>query len=365
LQPYHREDPAPDVIGDDRIGPVTEFSQRLGNGLARGLRRHARAVLIVLGLAAVAVTAIILTAPKPALQPARAGGVFASGTAHGHLWRLAVQDIADPGYRCLPAITLNGTDADPVYPLARTGAAVTVGPSAPGVGFAFVELPAASFGVTVNGRHVPGVYVTACGYRYRLTGFAYPLPGPPRITLDDQPTGETVVLPLLTFGLPAVADESDGLWINTGTVPGPTAWQLLAQGELVGRPWTIRVQFGSNGDCYQYSSPGFDQVGACGPVGTPSGPETLMALPLSLPGASAGTTGYGVQVSPGTARLRAVFSDGSVMVVTPRVVAGRRYAAFVVPPSHHLDRLVWLDAAGRVIASTAAVPPFGYIQVQT
>ncbi len=363
MQPYHREDPAPDIIGDDRIGPVTEFSQRLGNGLARGLRRHKRAVLIVLGLAAVAVTTFILTAPKPALQSARAGGVFASGTVDGHSWRLAVQDIADPGYRCLPAITLNGTDADPVYPLARTGAAVTLGSSVPGVGFGFVELPAASFGATVNGRQVPGVEVTACGYRYRLTGFAYPLPGPPRITLGGQLTSKTVTLPLVTFGSPGVTD-SPGLWINTGTVPGPTAWQSLAQGDLVGRSWIIQVQFGSNGDCYQYSSPGFDQVGGCGPVGTPGGPETLMALPLGLPGASAGTTGYGVQVSPGTARLQAVFSDGTVTVMTPRVVAGRKYVAFVVPPSHHLNRLVWLDAAGRAIASTAAAPPFGYIQFQ-
>src|ERR1039457_3913901 len=34
---------------------------------------------------------------------ASSSGVFASGTADGHAWRLAVQDIADPGYRCLPA----------------------------------------------------------------------------------------------------------------------------------------------------------------------------------------------------------------------------------------------------------------------
>ena len=36
-------------------------------------------------------------------------------------WRLAVQDIADPGYACVPAITVNGTDADPCTPDPVTG----------------------------------------------------------------------------------------------------------------------------------------------------------------------------------------------------------------------------------------------------
>ena len=30
------------------------------------------------------------------------GGVFASGTANGRVWRLAAVNLADPGYRCLP-----------------------------------------------------------------------------------------------------------------------------------------------------------------------------------------------------------------------------------------------------------------------
>ena len=63
------------------------------------------------------------------------GGVIAHGTADGHQWRLAVQDIADPGYTCLAAITINGTDADPVYPDPGTGAAVALGSSLPGIGF--------------------------------------------------------------------------------------------------------------------------------------------------------------------------------------------------------------------------------------
>ena len=72
----------------------------------------------IIALAALTATGSARTAgPAPApLSPVAPGGVIARGTADGHPWRLAVQDIADPGYSCLPAITINGTDADPVYP---------------------------------------------------------------------------------------------------------------------------------------------------------------------------------------------------------------------------------------------------------
>ena len=38
-------------------------------------------------------------------------------------------------------------------------------------------------------------------------------------------------------------------------------------------------------------------------------------------------------------------SDGSTQLVTPRVAADRRYAAFVIGTSLRLERLTWLDAA--------------------
>jgi hypothetical protein len=50
--------------------------------------------------------------------------------------------------------------------------------------------------------------------------------------------------------------------------------------------------------------------------------------------------------------------------VTPRVVNGRRYAAFAVGTSLRLKRLTWLNAAGAEIASTTALPQFGYTQFQ-
>jgi len=90
-----------------------------------------------------------------------------------------------------------------------------------------------------------------------------------------------------------------------------------------------------------------------------------MALPSSYPPVKVnGPTGYAVQVSPATAHLRATASDGSTQLVTPRVVDGRKYAAFVVGTSLRLDRLTWLDAAGQEIASTTALPRSGYTQFQ-
>ena len=75
----------------------------------RGVRLR-RAGAAVGALALAGIVAVTSLAPRgsqpPAVPPAApavtAGpdGVFASGTADGHPWRLAVQNIADPGYRC-------------------------------------------------------------------------------------------------------------------------------------------------------------------------------------------------------------------------------------------------------------------------
>jgi len=105
-------------------------------------------------------------------------------------------------------------------------------------------------------------------------------------------------------------------------------------------------------------------MGYCGPVGTPDGAETIMALPLGFPDSGTGATGYAVEVSPGTAHLEAFLSNGSSELATPRVVDGRKYAAFIVPDPLGLSRLTWLDAAGRIIASTTALPQYGYVQFQ-
>ena len=341
---------------------------RRGNGIRL---RRAGAAVVGVGLAGIiAVTTLALhDGRQPASPvvaptgPAAPDGVFARGTVDGHTWRMAVQDIADPGYRCLPAITLNGTDADPVYPNAGNVGVVTLGPAFRGIGFGFIQLPASISGITVNGRlHVPAVIAAVCGYRYHVAGFAYPLDQALRVTVGHPPPGWPTVFPVTQPPPPGTTPQADGLWINTYFVHGETAFGLLASGNLSGQEWSIRVVFGPDGDCYAFNGNGY-QMGYCGPVGTPDGAETIMALPLGFPNGS-GATGYAVQVSPATAHLRAVLSDGTSELATPRVIDGRKYVAFIVPGTLGLSRLTWLDAAGRVIASTTALPPYGYVQFQ-
>src|SRR5580700_4213928 len=261
----------------------------------RGVRlRRAGAAAGTLALAGiVAVTGLALRGSQlPAVPPAApaitAGpdGVFASGTADGRPWRLAVQNIADPGYRCLPAVVLNGTDADPVYPAPGNAASVGLGQAVRGVAFAFIQLPDRVGGVIVNGhQNVPAVIVNACGYRYRLVGFSYSLAGALRITLAKPYPGWSADVFVPTLTTPGGSTQAEGLWINTYTytAPGVTTSATLASGTLPGgQGWIIKLQFGPGGDCYEFAqnSLGSAQIGYCGPVSTPAGPETIMALPL-------------------------------------------------------------------------------------
>jgi hypothetical protein len=157
--------------------------------------------------------------------------------------------------------------------------------------------------------------------------------------------------------------QTDGMWNNVGTTGAEAASAVLASGQ----DWSLRLLFGPGGDSYEFNakSPNNPDMGSCGPISTPDGPETIMSLPLSYPpGANNAATGYALQVSPVTAHLRATLSDGSTQLVTPRMVNGRRYAAFVVGTSLRLERLTWLNAAGNAFASTTALPRFGYTQFQ-
>jgi hypothetical protein len=327
----------------------------------------------VIALAALAANGGARTAgPAPVpLGPVTPGGLIAHGTADGHQWRLAVQDIADPGYSCLPAVTINGTDADPVYPDQGTAAVVALGSALPGVGFAFVQLPAGATGIVADGDvNVPAVTVAACGLRYHVAGFAYPLARPLQVTVANPPPGRRPVftMPVVSTQPPSTrtTPESPGLWINTSSALGEADSSALAWGTLPdGQDWVIKLQFGTGGDCYELlgsSSLGSAQMGYCGPVSTPDGPETIMALPLGFPDPGTGATGYAVQVSPGTYRLTATLSNGSAESAAFCIVDGRKYAAFIVPGPLRLAKLTWYDARDRVIASTTALPRYGYGQ---
>ena len=96
----------------------------------RGVRARRRAlaagttILTVLAVVAAAHLNGRATAPPVTLNqpnPAAPGGVFASGTADGKPWALAVRNIAAaPGTRwCLPAVMLNGHSGDVLFKGAR------------------------------------------------------------------------------------------------------------------------------------------------------------------------------------------------------------------------------------------------------
>lgn len=357
--------------------PLEEIVRR-----AKGIRlRRAGAAAGALGLAGI--VAITLLAPPgsrhPAVPgttpagPASPGGVFAQGRVDGRTWRLAVQDIADPGYLCQPAIVLNGTDADPVYPEPGNLAAVALGPSLPGIGFGFIQVPAAVNAVIVNGQaNVQAVTVAACGLRYHVAGFAYSLAQAVKITVANPPPGWHTVfaMPQVSTRLPSGSSmqQTAGLWINAYAAGAEEPTGILDSSSVIGPDWYIQIQFGTGGDCYVFSasgSAGSAQMGACGPVSTPTGPETIMALPLGVPSYPAtGLTGYAVQVSPVTSALKATLSNGSSELAAFCVVDGRTYAAFVVRNPLRLSRLTWLDARGGVIASTTALPRYGFVQFQ-
>jgi hypothetical protein len=313
-------------------------------------------------------------------------GAFAGGTADGRAWQLAVQDIADPGFRCLPGVSVNGNDADPLFagpqPLRQTPvgapAFVTLGSELPGVGFGFIQVPAdvdwlwldPVAGLQVGAAPVP---VTACGQRFRLAGFAYPLTATLRIhtSFGDRPEGSYTVPSALSAPRASLDDpQVDGVWQSLDATHGQVASGTIASGSARGEQWSIRVMFGTAGDCFSISTspaggggasrPG--QAAACGPISTPQGPSTIMVLPLGSSGPGGQGVGYAVSVGSGTASLSAELSDGSNVSARPLVVDGRKYAAFFVLGPLRMFWLNWVGATGRPIAGTTGLPRSGVMQ---
>jgi hypothetical protein len=349
---------------------------RRGKGIR--LRRAGAAVgsVAVAGVLAVAAVGLhgsrqpVLPSTVPLTARAAApGGVFATGIADGRPWRLAVQDIADPGYSCLPGITINGTDADPVYPDPENGAAVTLS-SYPATAFAFVQLPPYVAGLVVNGGDsIRAVAVNVCGLNYRLVGFSFPPGENLRLTVANSSAGPpppSYYVPVPVVGqlsAAATSAQQDGIWNNVGSTSAETAMGVVADNLGSGPEWSMVLNLGAGGDCYQFTSQ-VSAANSCGPVGTPDGPESIMALPSGYPHPDSGPIGYALQVSPATADLKATLSNGSTRLVQPCVIAGRAYAAFAVDASLRLTRLTWLNASGQAFASTTDLPRSGYVQFQ-
>ena len=366
---------------------------------ARTIRsRRARIIAVPVLAGLVAATAWLVPRSHPAARSVRVGqpaaitnstaglgyGVFARGIADGQQWQLTVQDIADPGYRCLPGVSINGNDADPLFTDPRSLRQSPVGDPAflklrlgsgqPDAGFAFIQVPADADWLwldPVGGFQlgVAPVTVTACGQQFRLVGFAYPLAATLRIHLSfrDHPEGSYTVpsalsAPRASFAGPQV----DGVWQDLDAADGAVATGTIASGNTFGVRWSIRVSFGKAGDCFSIStSPprgnGLWQA-ACGPISTPEGPSTIVVLPLGSPNPGVVGVGYAISVGSGTDHLTAELSNGSNVSARPLVVDGRKYAAFFTPGALRMFWLNWVDATGRPIAGTTGLPAYGYIQ---
>jgi hypothetical protein len=125
--------------------------------------------------------------------------MFAGGVAGNKGWELTVRDVARPGQRCTAAVMLYSADAHPIapaYPISprptlRTPvgdlAFVALGAQSPGAGVGFLQLGAPAAQAWVDPDRIGGLVISgpiltmhACGKRYYLVGFVYPLAG----TLD-------------------------------------------------------------------------------------------------------------------------------------------------------------------------------------
>jgi len=398
----------PDIVSSGRDGPELprwrppRWYLRTKSIAGRLSKRTRTTAIAVLACTAIAITVPMVlphrvttsrSAPRP-LPPVRvvnaptrdadASGVFARGTAAGRDWQLAVTDIADPGYQCQPGVTLNGTDAVPVFagvqPLPETAvgnpAFMVPGSWLPGAGFGFVQLPAAASRIQVSpagaaSSEITPVTVTVCGTQFRLAGFGYPLASQLRITEGGRPDASYTVPPALSRPQPSLADPQDvGIWQNLDSVHSQLATGTLAVGRAFGLPWSIKLIFGTQGDCFTLTTsyldesttdPRPEQIGTCGPIATPQGPDTIVALPLAFPAASGVGTGFAVSAGVGTSRLVAVLSGDGAATVQPVVVAGREYAAFFVPAPDHLVQLYWI--AGSHTTTTTVIPQYGYAQL--
>src|SRR5215469_6636909 len=202
--PGPHDDTAPDVIGDGdkESGLLVRWPWLKRSGIITGP---------LLAAAVIATAAVALSsshqassarhAPRSAhhdqssvrisskmYDGVQASGIFAGGTVAGRIWQMAVQNVAGASGLCQPAVTVNGMDADPLYPGPPRATPVgdpafmAPGTSMPGAGFAFVKVPADTAWVwlepAATGDPSTGmrpVTVTTCGERFRLVGFAYPL----------------------------------------------------------------------------------------------------------------------------------------------------------------------------------------------
>ena len=356
--------------------PVLRVTGR-GRGV-RARRRALAACTVVLAALAIVAAArfhhqarigptVTLNAPNPAAP----GGVFASGTADGKPWALAVRNIAaDPGTPwCLPAVMFNGKDgdvlfkADPGNPSLGNPALLSHIHGFPRVGVVFTQVAAGDnrvVGTFANGRSVAGrpVRVRACGTSFNLAGFAFDWRHP----LSEIATYNSLGLDQgmnVSFAMATSVNESTtpGIWMNLDNsradIAASQAGNPIGTGTVNGQIWHMWASLGLYGQCFtaagRVPGHGRGQGSVCVPVTAPPRTASLTAVPV--PTAQAQMPGYAGLVNPRTAYVYASISDGTTHRVVPVRVAGRAYIAIVAPPGCQLTWLSLFDAGGHLFAN--------------
>ena len=313
--------------------------------------------------------AITLNAPNPAAP----GGVFASGTADGKPWTLAVRNIAAaPGTRwCLPAVMFNGHNGDVLFKVTRgtptfgNPAFLAYVPGFRGVSAIFTQVAPGQtrlVGTSPDGRSITAraVQVRACGTTFNLAGFAFAQRhGPTEIaTYGRFGLGDGLVVNTGSASVSMFAATSPGVWCEPGQDPGrtslpPRSEHPIGTGTTGTQTWHIRASLGLYGQCYTATlrTPGHGrgQSSECVPVAAPPRTATLTVVPLA--GAQTGLPGYAGPVNPRTAYVIASVNDGTTRRVVPARVGGRAYIALVVPSGCQVTSLRLFDSSGHVFAN--------------
>ena len=341
----------------------------VGPALVEAVFRRCRAVrarrlaVITSGVAVIAAAfGVLAVSPGRTLDTPNGtagGGVFASGTANGRVWRLAAINLADPGYRCLPGVVLDGQNGDllqpgfgPGLPLGNA-AFLAVYPGRPAAGFAFLHLRPGVSRVTAElgdrtRRDLRPVTVTVCGQQFRLAGFRYPHQGVRRITARSAQGRQIAYTPLPAIFNPASPLQA-GTWFNDQVATGNVASGDIGSGSIGGQSWRMQVTLGPGGECFDEAVGG---TSICTTVGAPpTGASLTFAMPVGAVIMYAGT------VNARTAYLQAHLSNGATKRLAPAVVRGRKYFALAAAEGVKLTRLTLYDTRRHVLADITSFPP--------
>lgn len=296
-----------------------------------------------------------------------ASGVFASGSLDGHRWRLAVANLADPGW-CLPGVVLNSANGDllqpgfiPNFALGNVGFLEPT-PGNPGPGWAFVRLRPGVHDVAAimpGGGRLPlrVVTVAACGQRFRLAGFGYPR-AVLRITARSAQGKPTGYAPPPDLFNPA-SNLQDGQWFNIegATIPGASG--IVGAGRIRGVAWQLRVTLGPDGECFDVEiPPGSRSASICGTIAEPPRVATLMPVPYGY-GPRRMLIWYPGVVNPRTSYAIARLCGGATRRLVPVIIGGRTYLALGTDRRATLVKLTLYDSHGRALGSASAVTPLG------